>query len=784
MAHNKDEVQPKTALKLNDLLARFTNSMTTQVTSDSVSTSGASTTSDGSSSVSSAKKRLCRICSKVRPTDEIHLTNCAGCRRPFHRGCDSPGSESSTGGAWRCTKCRERQRKTMDRLSDVSGLAPSDPTRPLASKNTVDTSTRSSPIPSTPAQPSNERSGTQPHNQESLRVAGGANKVLSITVPDENTHRSRKDSLVFNVSSKSDDALQVKNPVNHQSLQSLDGGATISTTNFVPSNQGDARRKLELKEVPKLSRSTSALSTPPDSDEDEALVDTSRISDIVPNYEAERSLRPECSYKELVGMALLQAPNHRLQVNAIKDWIANNIPGYHRRDPKLGSGISNALSVWSTGKSPRFLRQTREETDPKGGDWWSILPNMELTFRPWDNVKKCIIGFDPASVPAATKRRLQDQGTNDKTSSSPPKRKKMRIVSLKYNRRTVESPSVETNVPHDTETSVLTQQSHELSTASLSESNTDILSSALDKEPEKTDDTILSTQQKTPVAPNATAMMQTDLALSSIRELVVQSPVSDHKSSRMQTVPVSTIFHEAPIARRQTSPLTMSTVQIVADQKPILANRVSHTACVWTQTENASSKTSLSNASITSAPIANMLGDDSSLVELSNLSALSESRILEAIRVRNQNCAAMSLADSYPITAPSVPQSVIDARPTRKQRMRMPNGDHISRLGHNTAVERYKAICENLGRRDAPDGSEGDTNLANDYGVADIDFDSTEPERYNSLEEMFEMPKSVVPIIYEGQLAFTDGTTQRNARGRPGRAKNIYRIGTNVLAHR
>ena len=50
---------------------------------------------------------------------------------------------------------------------------------------------------------------------------------------------------------------------------------------------------------------------------------------------------------------------------------------------------------------------------------------------------------------------------------------------------------------------------------------------------------------------------------------------------------------------------------------------------------------------------------------------------------------------------------------------------------------------------------------------------SSTPEEFGSLDEFFDFPANVIPIISEGQLAYRDGT--RNDDGRLPRAREVFK---------
>lgn len=103
-----------------------------------------------------------------------------------------------------------------------------------------------------------------------------------------------------------------------------------------------------------------------------------------------RSSRPNYTNSELAGMALLDAPGHRLPANEICKWIADHIPGYDFADKtsKWQSHISATLSAGSKGNRPLFEKQDRREDDPAGkGNFWALRRGEEHRIKPYSSSK-------------------------------------------------------------------------------------------------------------------------------------------------------------------------------------------------------------------------------------------------------------------------------------------------------------------------------------------------------------------------------------------------------------
>ncbi|PNS14120.1 hypothetical protein CAC42_6633 [Sphaceloma murrayae] len=584
--------------------------------------------------------------------------------------------------------------------------------------------------------------------------------------------------------------------------------------------------------------------------------------------------KPPCTQAQLIGMALLEAPQHQLMAKDIIHWIATNIPGYSTHDQKQWSpSINSALNEGQKHKVQKFIKGEKNRNDPHKSHFWCLAPGMAQVFQPWDHINQRMTGPEAATLAFSTKRRLGLDNIPDEGMGSPAP-KKMRIRHLKVGPQPEpDEPDVHEPLPSD---NIVAPQDEIVQAVDGPQATLRDLSPASDKsvEPEElygekllmelakaspnaqskeSAAAIHPSREQTTVrlnpeaqttaiipgkppkvfsdnarsrpgisaatAPSSTisagttttgvadrldeGAVRTAFAVGALRPLMVSEDIPsilsaiDSQSCKLSIVTVKTMVEVVPDVQslgsagehgtRSLPPTEASSNKLRnrMDSDDIHQISVASTvtpfervscASTGTQTELSNPLHELGNASKGPSPL-----------PINHLEYAPEgpanaipNHIVDAIRGRTQNFTAKKLADSYPLPKASVPLSVINSRPTRKLRMRMPNGEHMSRLGQNAAVERYRAIL-NLGASEAADSNEGETEQQNNYGVAEIDFDSAEPERFDSLQEAFEMPKSLVPMIYEGQLAFTEGGRQKNARGRTGRAKNIYRIGANVL---
>ncbi|KAI0480439.1 hypothetical protein GGR56DRAFT_273541 [Xylariaceae sp. FL0804] len=85
--------------------------------------------------------------------------------------------------------------------------------------------------------------------------------------------------------------------------------------------------------------------------------------------------KPGHSYAQLIGMAILRAPNRRLTLSQIYKWISDNYSFYHANDAGWQNSIRHNLSL-----NKAFIKQERPKDDPGKGNYWAIEPGMEQQF--------------------------------------------------------------------------------------------------------------------------------------------------------------------------------------------------------------------------------------------------------------------------------------------------------------------------------------------------------------------------------------------------------------------
>jgi hypothetical protein len=85
--------------------------------------------------------------------------------------------------------------------------------------------------------------------------------------------------------------------------------------------------------------------------------------------------KPQHSYAELIGMAILRAPNRRLTLAQIYKWISDNFSFYKSTESGWQNSIRHNLSL-----NKNFIKQERPKDDPGKGNYWAIKPGEERPF--------------------------------------------------------------------------------------------------------------------------------------------------------------------------------------------------------------------------------------------------------------------------------------------------------------------------------------------------------------------------------------------------------------------
>lgn len=85
--------------------------------------------------------------------------------------------------------------------------------------------------------------------------------------------------------------------------------------------------------------------------------------------------KPSHSYANLIGMAILRAPNRRLTLAQIYKWISDTYSFYRGSETGWQNSIRHNLSL-----NKAFQKQERPKGDSGKGNYWTIAPGMEMQF--------------------------------------------------------------------------------------------------------------------------------------------------------------------------------------------------------------------------------------------------------------------------------------------------------------------------------------------------------------------------------------------------------------------
>lgn len=138
----------------------------------------------------------------------------------------------------------------------------------------------------------------------------------------------------------------------------------------VPENKPSAKRHKKVESLPLKPVANPLPSSQPEAVGPIELPDPSSL----PAMEDDGT-KPLYSYAQLIGMAILRAPNRRLTLASIYKWISDNFSFYSSTDSGWQNSIRHNLSL-----NKAFIKQERPKDDPGKGNYWAIKPGSEMQF--------------------------------------------------------------------------------------------------------------------------------------------------------------------------------------------------------------------------------------------------------------------------------------------------------------------------------------------------------------------------------------------------------------------
>ncbi|KAF2153051.1 hypothetical protein K461DRAFT_134035 [Myriangium duriaei CBS 260.36] len=525
-----------------------------------------------------------------------------------------------------------------------------------------------------------------------------------------------------------------------------------------------------------------------------------------------KAKRPAFTYLQLSEMAIQQGPPEGLPVKEILEWICRNFSGYSLTDTDLKSGVSNALSV-NTRKDNSNIDRTAAR--PGEHTLYKVRSGREDIVHRWDGERQLMIPFDPQQVSSKTKKRIKRPGSNSslRQSKESPVQKRPKTGTTLHGTESINRLPTGENITDDKPFTTSLPTAEPLivasSVTSVTNGTRDVsdglefmsMQKSIRPPPEKTPKrkytrrilsfsatkTIMDEEPSQAPSPRDNPFVgsgahveaehtpQPPALLGRVNDLRAQvnhlEPALLEQVSDLRAQVDS--LEEA--ARRRTLGMDICSIRTITAEEPATFGRTadrSHEPASVNSAILGSAQADVAGKE-TSAPAVVMTKVPTGIAPTQRNDGFNAS-VLEALKKR-QKQEFLSWADvsNGGPHKRDVPISEIEKRPKRKQ---LVNFFH-SRLGHNTAVERVLFMREgintviNAARKDFTDrGNSGD-----DYDMGDLDFPASQQKQFSSLEELVEMPASVDLMIQEGQLVVVDGS--RNARGRSGRARNVYRIG-------
>lgn len=468
--------------------------------------------------------------------------------------------------------------------------------------------------------------------------------------------------------------------------------------------------------------------------------------------------RPKGSRAILVGMALCSAPNNRLQAKSITDWIGNNIPTYTHNQGNWYARIVSQLSqgrVTDTGHGLRYWRDGGWDPGEEGTPtlrWYELLPEIEDMMWKWCPVLKEPLAPKQQNVPKAGK--IKD-GKKKRRSSQPSASKKMLsptetldlMNSVKDHAETVRRrESNDVTMETDVSRHTMEDTGFEKFGASHDASGFDVETSTPKQDTVSSDDLPLSRRFPRPSAGSAHT---------------AEHNLAQHDAS------LNIEMEELPDAESGASAfLAAAHPEGITDE-----SRLGHPSVPDQPQRPGLVKLPVPSLRVSKVRGPNHVPNLGSFDQISSSPVQKKNASFEIPDIEYSVASFLDEWPGYPIGVPTDHDQPkrLRKKPTKKQIFGM--GVSQTRLRQQETIPHSPIIPAAMSpaKRSRP---LRDIAMNDPYPWENPDAYATRKE-CKTLEEFFDIPANVIPIISDGQLAYRDGT--RTDDGRLPRAREVFK---------